>query len=115
MSVICTYISPKTRLGFTGVYLFFFFFFIFNPKHKLWVFAEAVLTCTHNQRFEQNYQNYQIVSNKIFNFAAEKNLCILHEQVFVMAVGEIKEVGSGPIHGFTVILKAREKLHKRYY
>ena len=43
------------KLGFTGVY----FFLIFAPKHRLWVLVrtalltEAVLTCTHNQCFEQ--------------------------------------------------------------
>ena len=39
------------KLGFTGVYI------IFALKHRLWVLArtatETVLTCTHNQCFEQ--------------------------------------------------------------
>ena len=44
------------KLGFTGVY----FFLIFAPKHRLWVLVtEAVLTCTHNQCFEQKYEKYK--------------------------------------------------------
>ena len=42
---------------------------------------EAVLTCTHNICFEQQYQKYQIFF--FFQFLQVKNFCILHGQVFI--------------------------------
>ena len=38
--------------------------------------------CTHNPCFSKK-KKYQTFSNEIIHFIAEKNLCILHEQVFV--------------------------------
>ena len=46
-------------------------FLIFDPKHRLWVLGEAVLTCTHNQCFEQVNKNTKIVSMKFSIFAFE--------------------------------------------
>ena len=47
--------------------------------------AEAVLTCTHNLCFEQTFKKYKEKNLMKFSiFAAEKNLCILHGQIFVM-------------------------------
>ena len=42
------------------------FFLIFDPKHRLWV-----LTCNHNQCYEQKYQNYHHFFFFFF-FATEK-------------------------------------------
>ena len=39
--------------------------------------GQAVLTCTHNQCFEQIYSKYQ-------NLSDEKNISILHGRIFVM-------------------------------
>ena len=39
----------------TVVIIRYTFFLIFDPKYRLWVLLEAVLTCTHNQSFEQKY------------------------------------------------------------
>ena len=69
-------------------YTYFSFFFV--PKHRLWPRrggsnGEAVLTCTHNECFEQTYKNHHLFSNEIVNFNAEKILSILHGQVFVMS------------------------------
>ena len=46
---------------------------------------EAVLTCTHNQCFEQKQEKY-LKKNylKINIFSAVKYCCILHGRVFVM-------------------------------
>ena len=43
--------------------------------------GKAVLMGTQNQWFEQNYKNFVV---KFSDFAATKNLCILHRHVFVM-------------------------------
>ena len=55
-------------------------------KPRLWV---LVRTCTHNLCFEQKQEKYQHYSSKNVHFLQLRNLCILHEQVFVM-----KETGS---------------------
>ena len=63
------------------------YFLIFALKQILWVLVrtnEAVLTCTHNICFEQNYENIQTFHLKIVIFTAVKNRCILHGRVFVM-------------------------------
>ena len=45
----------------------------------------AVLTCTHNQCFEQKYQNFQNISDDIFIFfLLKKSLYIVHGHVLVM-------------------------------
>ena len=49
----------------------------FALKHR---FGEAVLTCTHSQCFGQNIFFLMTFSTS----TAEKNLCILHGQVFLM-------------------------------
>ena len=51
------------KLEYTGKYLFFL---IFAPihVHRLWVLGEAVLTCTHNQCFEQKYLNKKVQVGK---------------------------------------------------
>ena len=41
--------------------------------------------CIHNGCFDWKYLKDQNFSNEIFNFAFEKNLCILHGRVFVMS------------------------------
>ena len=38
--------------------------------------GEEVLTCTHNQCFEQNYLKYQIFSIEIFKLLQMKNIHI---------------------------------------
>ena len=54
------------KLGFTGVYINFL---ISTEKHSLWVlFAEAVLTSTHNLCFEQKHEKYSNFYLKIFSF-----------------------------------------------
>ena len=65
------------KLGFTGVYLFFLF---------LLQNIEAVLTCTHNLCFEQKKKkkNIKIFLMKLSFFTIEKNLGIMHGQVFVL-------------------------------
>ena len=43
----------------------------------------VVLTCTHNQCFEQKYQNFQNISDDIFIFfLLKKSLYIVHGHVF---------------------------------
>ena len=44
----------------------------------------AVLTCTHNICFKQNYKNSEKIQLKIVIFTAVKNRCILHRRVFGM-------------------------------
>ena len=46
------------KLGCAGVNMYLVFYFY--PKHRLWVLAEAVLACSHNQCFEQNYYKSNI-------------------------------------------------------
>ena len=46
--------------------------------------GETVLTCIHNQCFEQNIKNIKSFPMKFSIFAGEKYLIILHGQVFVM-------------------------------
>ena len=66
------------KLGFAGVYLFF-------------LFLIQNIDCGYSlelpRRLSINvlskHKNHQNFSNEIFNFNAEKNLCILHEQVLV--------------------------------
>ena len=65
---------------------------MFAPKHRLWVLVrtasltEAVLTCTHNQCFEQKYKKNIIKTHlKIIIFTAVKYCCILHGRVCVMS------------------------------
>ena len=70
------------KMGFTWVY----FFLISAPKHRLWVHIEAVLTCTHNQCFEQNVKGmpFLIFIIKFSIFTAQNISGILHGQVFVI-------------------------------
>ena len=59
-----TPLSPtfiKQNWGFQGIPIFL----ISDPKYRLWVLAEAVLSCTHNQCFEQKYQS---ISTETFQF-----------------------------------------------
>ena len=74
----------RVKLGFTGVIHNFLFFAL---KHKLWVLvitaSQAVLTCTHNQFFEQKKKSTTICSLKIIIFTAVKNCNVLHGHVFV--------------------------------
>ena len=44
----------------------------------------AVLTSTHNLRFEQKYENYQNVSSESFQFLVVKLSIYLNRRVFVM-------------------------------
>ena len=54
-----------------------------------------VLKCTHNLCSEQKYEKYKKkILLKIFIFNAEKILCILHRQVFVMATS----INTVPFH-----------------
>ena len=76
--------QEQTNWGLQGIPIFL----MFDPKHRLWVLvrtASPVLTCTHNQCFEQTYKNYQIFSMKFSIFNAEKIFCILHGQISVMS------------------------------
>ena len=60
-------LAPKfyiVKLGFTGVYIIFL---IFALKHRLWV---LVLTCTHNQCFEQKKRKILYFHLKITIFTA---------------------------------------------
>ena len=73
----------------TGVYRGIYYFLIFAPKQRLWVLVRtaslnAVLTCTHNQCFEQNKKNIKKFNLKMNIFTAVKYCCILHGRVFVM-------------------------------
>ena len=81
-------IPPQTllleKLGFTGVYLLFF-----APKHRLWVLVRTASV----RRFyrvpmiydlSKNIKTFKIYLMNISFFTAEKNLCTLHVQVFVM-------------------------------
>ena len=65
---------------YAGVKLFFLFLI-----HKV---GEAVLTCTHNECFEQNQEKYQTFSNEIFSFfTAEKKILVYYMgHVFVMVI-----------------------------
>ena len=47
--------------------------------------TQAVLTCTHNQCFEQYIQNIIFFSSEIFNFYRLKNLHLLYGHFFVMS------------------------------
>ena len=57
------------KLGFTGVYIFFL---IFALKHRLWVLVRTaslrVLTCTHNQCFEQKLVKHHNFSSENYRF-----------------------------------------------
>ena len=46
----------------------------------------AVLTCTHNQCFEQNKKKVKHFQMKIVIFTSMKNRCMLHRRVFVMNI-----------------------------
>ena len=48
--------------------------------------AEAVLTSTHNQCFEQKYEKYQNFYLKIFIFLVVKFSIHLNRRVFVMSI-----------------------------
>ena len=65
------------------------YFFLF-PIQNIDCAYSLVLTCTHNQCFEQRYSKYRIFSTENFHFLQLKNLCILHGRVFVMARNIIK-------------------------
>ena len=66
------------KLGFTVVYINCL---IFAHKHKLWV---LVLTSTHNVRFEQKSETYQIFFHlKVFIFWVVKFSICLSTRVFV--------------------------------
>ena len=59
------------KLGFTG----YRFFLIFALKHRLWVLVRtASLTCTHNLRFEQKYENSKNISTENCHFYSRKIL-----------------------------------------
>ena len=46
--------------------------------------GKAALTFTHYLCFEQKCLKYQNISDEIFIFTAETNLCILYGQIFVI-------------------------------
>ena len=73
----------RIKLEFTGVYIFFLFFAL---KQRLWVLVshEAVLTCIHNQCFEQNKENITLFHMQIIVFTVVKICSILHGHVFVI-------------------------------
>ena len=61
-------------------------FFLFLFQNRLWVLVrttKAVLTCTHNQRIGQKYQNFKL---KFSTFTGEKILYILHVLDFVLTL-----------------------------
>ena len=71
------------KLGYAEGYLFLLF---------LLQKSEAVLTCTHNQCFEQNKKNIKIFQLKNFQFLKTKKIpefSILHGQVFVIYVDNL--------------------------
>ena len=77
-------------MGFTGLYLIFLFLI---QKHALWVLVRtASLYVCFDRKYLKKNQNF---SNDIFIFSSEKNLCILHGQVFVMVVGPCQKVQVG--------------------
>ena len=68
------------KLGFTGVYIIFL---ISAQK-------QAVLTSTHNLRFEQKYEKYQnFLSDFFFLFLVVKFSIYLNRHVFVMPCNAI--------------------------
>ena len=71
------------KLGFIGVYIIFL---ISAKKHGLWVLVrtEAVLTSTHNLRFEQKYEKCQSFLCEYFQFLEVKFSIYLNMHVFVM-------------------------------
>ena len=71
----------RLKLEFTGIYINSFYF---CSKHRLWVLAEAVLTSTNNQCFEQKYEKYQNFSSESFRFLVVKFSIYLNRRVFVM-------------------------------
>ena len=75
------------KLGFTGVYIVFL---ISAQKHRLWVLVrtEAVLTSTHNLRFEQKYKKCQSFLPENFRFLEVKFSIYLNRCVFVMFTNE---------------------------
>ena len=69
------------RLGFTGEYIYCF---IFALKHRLWVLSEAVLTCTHDLRFEQKQEEkYPKLSTENCHFYSYENPSLLHWRIEV--------------------------------
>ena len=112
MSVEC--ISPHTPLLYSkkGVNSDIPIFLIFDPEHKLWVLTEAVLK--HVPTF--NVLNVNIKTIKIFPmkfsiFTAEKSLCILHGQVFVLQLTLHKQ-WLQRVGGFIHVTK-KKNLYKR--
>ena len=75
------YIPPYTSLSYskTGVCRGIPIFLIFAAKHRLWVLAEAVLTCTLKLCFGNNKKN--------IIFSAENFICFqLLKPVYCMGV-----------------------------
>ena len=62
--------------------------------------AEAVLTSTHNLRFEQKYENCQNVSSKSFHSLAVKFSIHLNRHVFMMAMMRLFFLSLFPFYGF---------------
>ena len=59
-------------LGLTEVNIFLL---IFDPKHRLCVLVQAVLTCTHNLCFEQKQEKF---STEFFHFLTASENSIYH-------------------------------------
>ena len=75
----------KVKPGFTGVYIFFLIFAKnIDCGYSLEPLAEAVLTNTHNLRFEQKFEKYQNFYLKISVFLVVKFSIYLNRRVFVM-------------------------------
>ena len=72
------YIAKLGYAGGGGAYLSQYF----CSKNRLWVLNEAVLTCTHNLRFEQSSRNISIFSTENFLFYNQKNSVILRRDKF---------------------------------
>ena len=70
------------KLEFTGVYIFSYFFAQNIDCGYLLELYEAVLTCTHNQCFEQKNKKNNNFSSENHRFL--KNSSILHGHVFVI-------------------------------
>ena len=78
-------IPPQTPLLYskTGVCRGIPIFLIFAPKHRLWV---LVRTASPIYVLSKNKKNIEIFQMKFSIFIGEKNLYILHGQVFVMSI-----------------------------